>query len=493
MAGDDTQSLNRAGASSLTGEVDFEQLAAALELVNGLFCIYDTQGQVIYMNQAFMDMIGAKAEGLVQLNIVDLAIERHKKGIREKMQARMEVGGIGSWELPIQVPEGKELFVIARTSPWYLGGKIAGEILLMEDITPLKRTEAQLRESERLLADTIESLPDATAVVDREGRILFWNRAMVELTGYPAADMIGKGNHEYTIPFYGFRRPALLDYILDPNTNIDKEYSYIHRDGNVWFIEAKTDKLKGREAYIWARATPIHDTKGDVIGAIEIVRDITDRKREEQELKESHQRLEVIFEGTVNALAVTTEKRDQFTSGHQRRVAALACAIAAKMGLPENTVNDIRVAGTMHDIGQLYVPLDILSKTSRLTDIEMLFVKTHPAAGYDIVKSIPFEGPIAEIILQHQERMDGSGYPRGLKEGEILLEARIMAVADVVEAMVSHRPYRIAPGLEKALEEIEANAGRLYDPAVVEACIKVIQEDNFTFPAIGLVGDRGHL
>jgi putative nucleotidyltransferase with HDIG domain len=224
----------------------------------------------------------------------------------------------------------------------------------------------------------------------------------------------------------------------------------------------------------------LYDTRGEIVGAIESVRDITDRKEAEEDLIKSHERLEAIFSGTVSALAVTTEKRDQYTAGHQHRVAALACAIAREMGLPERTIDDIKIAGTLHDIGKLYVPLDILSQTGKLTDIEKLFVKTHPATGYDIIKSIPFEGPIAEIILQHHERFDGSGYPRGLKSGDILLEAKVLSVADVVEAMASHRPYRVALGIDKALEEIQVNSGILYDEQVVKACVSVIRNNKFS-------------
>ncbi|NLN88482.1 MAG: HD domain-containing protein, partial [Syntrophomonadaceae bacterium] len=139
----------------------------------------------------------------------------------------------------------------------------------------------------------------------------------------------------------------------------------------------------------------------------------------------------------------------------------------------------IRIAGTLHDIGKLYVPLDILSQPGRLSEIEYLFIKTHPAAGYDILKSIPFDAPIADIIMQHHERVDGTGYPKGLKGDEILLPARIIAVADVFEAMASHRPYRASLGMEKALDEIQKNAGSLYDPDVVAACIRVVSDKDF--------------
>lgn len=469
------------GKESRPGRIDVDQLAAVLDTVNGMFCAYDLDGHIVYVNQKFRHLVGYSDGGLKEMHISDLAIDRHKKRIRERMKARLATGGESSWELPIRAEDGSEFIVIARTSPIHQQNQIVGELLLIEDITERKQAEAELRESQRRLADTIESLPDATMVIDRQGRIMYWNREMVELTGFPAIDMVGKGNYEHALPFYGIRRPILIDMIIDPQVNIEQHYMYIHKEGNVLFTETKTIPFKGRARILWGRAAPLFDTKGEIVGAIESVRDITDRKEAEEDLKRSHERLEAIFSGTVSALAVTTEKRDQYTAGHQHRVATLACEIAREMGLTEKVIDDIKIAGTLHDIGKLYVPLDILSQSSRLTDIEQLFVKTHPAAGYDIVKNIPFEGPIAEIILEHHERMDGSGYPRGLKGDEILLEARILSVADVVEAMSSHRPYRPALGVDKALEEIERNAGRLYDRDAVEACVKVIKENRFEF------------
>ncbi len=464
-------------------EVDLSQLTPVLDSVNGLFCVYDTEGQIVYMNRKFRDLVDYPDEVLKSMNISDLAIDRHKKRIRERMRSQLDEGKERSWELPIRGRNGSEFTVIAKTSPLYQKERLVGGILLVEDITERIQAEAEVRESQRLLADTIESLPDATMVIDRKGQVLYWNREMVEMTGFLATDMVGKSDYEYALPFYGVRRPILIDMIVDPRVRFENQYTYVHKEGKVLFTETKTGKLKGKERILWGRATPLFNTRGQIVGAIESVRDITDRKEAEDDLKKSHERLEAIFSGTVSALAVTTEKRDQYTAGHQHRVAALACAIAKEMGLSAKMIDDIKIAGTLHDIGKLYVPLDILSQTGKLTDIEQLFVKTHPAAGYDIVKSIPFDGPIAEIILEHHERMDGSGYPQGLKGEGILLEARVLSVADVVEAMASHRPYRPALGIDKALEEIQSNAGRLYDVNVVNACVRVVKNNKFEFPS----------
>jgi len=462
-------------------EVDVSQLAPVLDSVNGLFCVYDTEGQIVYMNKKFRDLVDYPDDVLKKMNISDLAVDRHKKRIRERMRSRLDEGKERSWELPIRGRNGSEFTVIAKTSPLYQQERLVGGILLVEDITERKKAEAEVRESQRRLADTIESLPDATMVIDREGKVLYWNREMVEMTGFLASDMVGHGDYEYALPFYGIRRPILIDMIVDSRVRFDNQYTYVHKEGKVLFTETKTGKLKGKERILWGRATPLFNTRGQIVGAIESVRDITDRKEAEDDLKRSHERLEAIFSGTVSALAVTTEKRDQYTAGHQHRVATLACAIAKEMGLSAKMIDDIKIAGTLHDIGKLYVPLDILSQTGKLTEIEQLFVKTHPAAGYDIVKSIPFDGPIAEIILEHHERLDGSGYPRGIKGDEILLEAKVLSVADVVEAMASHRPYRPALGIDKALDEIQRNSGHLYDETAVNACVRVIKNNKFEF------------
>jgi HD-GYP domain-containing protein (c-di-GMP phosphodiesterase class II) len=180
-----------------------------------------------------------------------------------------------------------------------------------------------------------------------------------------------------------------------------------------------------------------------------------------------------MLNGTVEAMASLCEKIDPYTAGHQRRVARLACAIAKKMGLSDEQVYGIRVIGVVHDIGKMALPDEILSKPGVLNAEELSIVQTHPQVAYDVLKNLEFPWPVAQTVLQHHERVDGSGYPNKLAGEDIILEARILCVADVVESMVSHRPYRLAPGLEKAMEEIELNSGVLYDPMVADACSKL--------------------
>lgn len=219
----------------------------------------------------------------------------------------------------------------------------------------------------------------------------------------------------------------------------------------------------------------------DLAYGIVVLRTRINHKQVEEQVKTYVKKIENALEGTVNALAATSETRDPYTAGHQRRVTQLAKAIAQDMGFSEDRISAVRVAGLLHDIGKINIPSEILTKPSRLTDIEFALIKIHPQASYNILKSIEFPWPVAQIVLQHHEKLDGSGYPFGLKKDEILMEARILCVADIVEAMSSHRPYRPALGVDVALNDILTNKGILYDPSIVDACVKLFRDKGFGF------------
>ncbi len=204
--------------------------------------------------------------------------------------------------------------------------------------------------------------------------------------------------------------------------------------------------------------------------------------RQTEELVQFSTRLKKAMDGIIHAMALAIESRDPYTAGHQQRVGELATAIAAKMGLGNEQLEALRMAGIVHDLGKISVPAEILSKPTRLSAPEFELIKTHSETGYMILKEIDFEWPIAEIVYQHHERIDGSGYPRGLKDEDLLLESKIIAVADVLEAMASHRPYRPALGIDLSLSELEKNRGRLYDPDAVDACLSLFREDGFQLP-----------
>jgi PAS domain S-box-containing protein/putative nucleotidyltransferase with HDIG domain len=227
--------------------------------------------------------------------------------------------------------------------------------------------------------------------------------------------------------------------------------------------------------------TLLTELADDLAYGIKALRTRAERGKAVAQLSQSVEKLKATLEKTVNALASTAAKRDPYTAGHQQRVTKLAVALAKEMNVPPDQIDGIRIAGLLHDIGKISVPAEILSKPTKLTEAEFNIVKTHCQIGHDILADIDFPWSIATIVLQHHERINGAGYLGGLKGDEILLEARILAVADVVEAMSSHRPYRPARGIDAALEEIKQNRGILYDRAVVDACINLFEKKNFKF------------
>jgi putative nucleotidyltransferase with HDIG domain len=237
-------------------------------------------------------------------------------------------------------------------------------------------------------------------------------------------------------------------------------------------------------------SVPVKIDEG-VVASYTIYRDISAAKEARRTLIESRENIRKnlesmsrTWEQTIEVLATAAETRDPYTAGHQRNVSVLSEAIAMELGLDGDRIHSIRMAGLVHDIGKINVPAEILSKPGALGEVEFALIRTHPEIGYEIMKNIELPWRLADMIRQHHERMDGSGYPDGLKGDDILLEARIIAVADVVEAMSSHRPYRASLGVESALEEIEKNRGSRYDADVVDACLKLFREKEFRFPKI---------
>jgi putative nucleotidyltransferase with HDIG domain len=212
-----------------------------------------------------------------------------------------------------------------------------------------------------------------------------------------------------------------------------------------------------------------------------VARDITNRKQAEEEVRYSTEKLIKAMEDTIRAMAMIVEMRDPYTAGHQRRVTELACAIAKEMGITEDRITGLRLAGLIHDIGKVRVPAEILTNPDGLSDAEFMMIKMHPTIGYEILKTIDLPWPVAQIVYQHHERMNGTGYPLGISKEDIILEARILAVADVVEAIASHRPYRPALGIDVALDEISKKRNKLYDSKVVDACLRLFRDKKFTF------------
>ncbi len=223
----------------------------------------------------------------------------------------------------------------------------------------------------------------------------------------------------------------------------------------------------------------VSELAGDLAFGIEALRARSERKEAAREKQKYFVQIRQNLEETVATIAATVEARDPYTAGHQRRVAAFAAAIAEELGLDEETVQGIHLAGTIHDLGKIKVPAEILARPGQLSEIEERIIQIHPEAGWEILRGVEFPWPIAEMVLQHHERLDGSGYPRGLRGEQISMGARILGVADVVEAMASHRPYRPSRGLKAALSQVEGDRGVLFDAAVVDACLALFREKGY--------------
>jgi PAS domain S-box-containing protein/putative nucleotidyltransferase with HDIG domain len=335
-------------------------------------------------------------------------------------------------------------------------------LLTIQRATERNAADQALRESEERYRELVENASDIIYTHDLDGQFTSSNPAASRVYGYSLEEVL---------------RLNIADLIDPEYLPLAREKARLHRQ-NAHHSEPYQLLTHSRDgAPVWVEvSTRVVSKNGQPEGIEGIARDITARKQAEQELQRSVERLQMTLEQTVLALAAAVEMRDPYTAGHQRRVADLASAIAAELGLSEHRSRGVHMAGLIHDVGKIHVPAEILSKPTRLTDVEWNLIKTHPRVGYDILKGIQFPWPVGRIVLQHHERIDGSGYPEGLPSEDILLEARILAVADVVEAMASHRPYRPACALEEALQEIEANKGTLYDPDVVDACLTAVEK-----------------
>lgn len=331
----------------------------------------------------------------------------------------------------------------------------------VRDVTKRKQAEEQLRQHDEKYKKLINTSPDAIALFDEEGQFLAVNVSMAKSLGIAQDELKGKYIHDFMSKEVATKR-------------LKKGREAIEK-GEVVFFE---DEREGRFFENYYVPVAFSNEKRTFQG---IAREITDIKQVRNDLQKTLNKLNQAFHGTIRILSSALEQRDAYTAGHQERVTRLACALAHQMGLEEDRLQGLYYAGMVHDIGKISVPTEILAKPTRLSDIEFGIIKQHVRSGYEILKDVDFPWPIANIVVQHHERCNGSGYPNGLSGDEILLEARILAVADVIEAMASHRPYRPALGIETALKEIETHKGTLYDPRIVDECLRLFREKHFSF------------
>jgi PAS domain S-box-containing protein/putative nucleotidyltransferase with HDIG domain len=383
------------------------------------------------------------------------------RAIKDALDGKHEYG----LEFRIVWPDGSIHYIQANAQTFRNpDGKPTRMIGVNWDITKSKHQEESLKQSE----DKYKTLTEKAVVgiyIIQDAKMVYVNPSCASTFGYLPEEIINKLSpkdliHQDDIQAVMNRLKERLDSKIEKNII---SYKAIKKDGSLINIEVYGMSI-------------VYEGRPAVMGTLN---DVTDRKKAEEDLKASYIKTEKVLEETIKTLATIVEIRDPYTAGHQQKVAQIAISIAKEMGLEEDIVNAINTAAIIHDIGKISIANSILSKPGKISNLEYEMIKTHSENGYEMLKNIDFSWPIANIVLQHHERINGSGYPNGLKGDDILLEAKIIAVADTIEAIASHRPYRPSLGVDQALKEIEKNKGILYDSGIVDACIKIFKQDKF--------------
>ena len=453
-----------------------EWLRALIENASDGVALLDDKGMILYESPSAERILGQKPEQLEGTSFPDLIHPDDMQQAISLFESVMEnQGQTVACQLRVKHKDGSWRAVEATAQNLLHDPRIGGIVVNYRDITESKKAQQELEQSEKKYRLLAENLSDVIWTMDTNLRYTYLSPSVTSLRGYSVEEAMALSMEETTTP-------ASLQAFLSVMAKAKaKEGLGSTSEHSSVTLELELTCKDGSTVWAENRITYLRDSEGRLTGYLGVSRDITERREVSQRLEQSLQKLERTLDGTIQAIARTVECRDSHTADHQRRVAQLACAIAEEMGFTSEQVEVVQVAGLLHDIGKLSLPQELLNKPGKLTGTEFQLIKTHSQTGYDILKPVEFPWPIADIVVQHHERMNGSGYPSGIKEDELLIEARILGVADVVEAMNSYRPYRAPLGIDKALEQISRNRCILYDPRVVDACVRLFTERGFKF------------
>ncbi|MEI8173438.1 MAG: HD domain-containing phosphohydrolase [Deltaproteobacteria bacterium] len=439
---------------------------AMVESTSDSLYMVDEYGRYMFINNRHLSRLGLTAEYVIGRAYDDFHSLEETAAFTHAVKEVMATGGSVQQEHQSKRDNRYFLRTFSPVEEPGSGGKITRVTVVSKDITDRKQAEEALTRSEEKFRKVFDTSLDSVNINRLEdGMYISINPGFTRITGYTEGDIIGKTSIEYNVWGNIEDRQRLV--------------AGLRKDGEVINLAAAFRMKCGDIRYGLMSASVI-DLDG-VPHILSITRDITVRKRAEEDLQRTLESLRKALGTTIQVMVSAVETRDPYTAGHQIRSADLARAIATEIGLPQDRIEGIRMAGSIHDIGKLSIPAEILSKPTKLSEIEFSLIKEHARKGFELLKDVESPWPLAEIVYQHHERMDGSGYPRNLKGDDILMEARILAVADVVEAMASHRPYRPGLGIDAALAEVTAQRGVLYDAEAVDACLRLFRDKGFTF------------
>jgi PAS domain S-box-containing protein len=446
-------------------------LIAIIDNLPFLAWLKDSEGRFIAVNVAFARSCGfPSANDLVGKTDIDIwpkhLAEVYRADDLEVIRNRQQK----SVEEPIAYKGVEKWFETYKAPLYDTNGNVTGTTGFARDITERKQAEEKLARLKQRNELILSSSAEGILGLDLQGDHVFVNPAAARMLGYEVEELIGRPSHST----WHHTKPDGSPY---PKEECEIYAAYqegaVHRTSTEVFW-----RKDGTSFPVEYASTPIYE-QDRLAGAVLTFSDITERKNAEKQLQDTLESLRKAFGATIQVMVSAVEARDPYTSGHQLRSADLARAIATELGLPQEKIEGLRMAGSIHDIGKLSIPAEILSKPTKLSEIELALIKEHANRGYEMLKDVESPWPLAEIVHQHHERMDGSGYPKNLKGDEIMIEARILAVADTVEAMASHRPYRAGLGIEAALNDIEKNKGIFYDNIVADACLRLFREKGF--------------
>jgi len=431
-------------------------------------CILDAEHRVVLSNPAAQRLTGLSAEEMKGRKCYEIY---HTAGGPPEgcpFESLFASGRMETHEMEMEALGGT--FLVSCTPVSDRKGSPAYVLHIATDITDRKRAESELIGSEARFRELFSRMSSGVAIyetADNGDSFVFkdFNEAAEGIDKIKKDKIIGRSVEEV---FPSVREFGLLDVMREVWRTGEPRYHPVSQYAD--------DRITG-----WRENRVYRLPSGEVVAVYD---DVTDAKRAEEALRKSYDQLRRTLMSTVHALMAAVEMRDPYTAGHQHRVPELACAIAREMALDEERVIGLRVAALVHDIGKINVPAEILSRPGRLSRTEYELIQAHPRIGFNVLRGIEFPWPVAEIVYQHHEHMDGTGYPRGLSGDEIVLEARILGVADVVEAMATHRPYRSAFGVDEALAEVARHRDARYDPDVVDACLRVFREKGFQLPPV---------